>query len=110
MLGEASLRVRQLVPDYVAVDLDDEVAFAAGDCFNLHAGVRGFDGGGQTGRRWQVVSNYAVFNRDVHGGSVGQAYARFREAIASATQPAKNKTPPIGVIGPSHFASRNTSP
>ena len=110
MLGEASVGVRVLVPELATVSCDDEIALAAGLFVDGCAGVRGFDGGGQTGRRRQVVSNYAVFDRDVHDCSLGQAQSGFRGANASATHPAMNASPPIGVIGPSQRMSARARP
>jgi hypothetical protein len=68
---EAGLRVRQLVPNLLTIDSDDEVTLAAGDLVDFRAGVNGFDCSGQTGRRGQVVSNFAVFDLHVHAHSLG---------------------------------------
>jgi hypothetical protein len=110
VLGEARFRMRSLVPKLFAIHRDEEVAFAAGLLLNFGVGVSRFDGGGQTGRRWQVVSSDAVFDQDVHRVSLDQGQLRFRDAIARAVQPARNSTPPIGVIGPNHCALSRTSP
>ena len=72
MLGEAGLRVRQLVPDLLAVDRHDEVALAARNLGYFGVVVDRLNCGGQTGRRGQVVSNLAVFDLHVHAHSLGQ--------------------------------------
>ena len=68
-LGKAILAVA-LVPQSLAGVLDEEVAPAARLAVDGRSGVCGSNRGGQTGRLGFVVSNDAVFDRDVHPRSV----------------------------------------
>ncbi len=56
-----------LVPEFLAVGDDDEVAAAAADQLHLGAWKLLADVGGQTGRLRRVVSSHAVLDADVHG-------------------------------------------
>ena len=78
ILREAFFWVRALVPELAAIGLDDEIALAAWLFVDDGIRVSGLDGGGQTGRRGEVVSDDAVFDRDVHRRTLGHAHGCFR--------------------------------
>ena len=71
MCGERAFTIA-LVPQQAAGGLDDEVALAAPDQFDIDFGAGFPDCGGQTGRLGFVVSDHAVFDRHLHGRKSGR--------------------------------------
>jgi SAM-dependent methyltransferase len=82
-----------LVPQQPAVGLDPEVTLAAGDRHDLQPRHCAFEGGGQTGRAGQVVSDDAVFDRHVHAASVAPAAGGPHASIGQKKGPGAGVAP-----------------
>ncbi len=72
MLGELVVHAA-LVPELALIGRHDEIAAPAGDQLDLRLGEGSSDRGAQTGRLGLVVSDHAVFDRDVHAGRLPSA-------------------------------------
>ena len=79
MLGEL-ITLLELVPERLAIGLDDEVALAAWRDVDGGRRVLFLDAGSQTGCTRFVVSDRTVFDRDVHRRSLAPAGTSIKTA------------------------------